>query len=119
MHLVQSIRSASHMRDEFQAYGRGSQFSYAGFDALFEYLEGLAEDIGEPIEFDVIALCCGWCEYGSAEELALAFGIDRESLSLDADADADEFCEALLEEMNGRGMVALVDGGGILFSEGW
>lgn len=119
MNLVQSIRSASHMRDEFRAYGRENQFSYAGFDALFEYLEDLAEGMGEPIEFDVIALCCGWCEYADAEELAEAYGIDRESMSLDADADEDEFFSALIDEINGFGMCVLVDGGGILFSEGW
>ena len=119
MNLVQSIRSASHMRDEFRAYGRESQFSYAGFDALFEYLEEFADSTGEPIEFDVIALCCGWCEYADAEELAEDYGIDRESLSLDADADEDDFRDAWLDEMNDRGMYALVDGGGILFSEGW
>lgn len=119
MNLIQSIRSASHMRDEFRAHGRESQFSYAGFDALFEYLEGLAEGTGEPIEFDVVALCCGWCEYDDAEELADDYGIDRSFLSLDADADEDEFRNALLDEMNGRGMCAPVDGGGILFSEGW
>lgn len=119
MHLVQSIRSASHMRDEFRACGRESQFSYAAFDALFEYLEGFADAMGEPIEFDAIALCCGWCEYADAEELAEAYSINRESLSLDADADEDEFLDALLDEINGHGMYALVDGGGILFSEGW
>ena len=119
MYLVQPIRSASQMRNEFLAYGRESQFSYAGFDALFEYLENFADAMGEPIEFDVLALCCGWCEYADPDELAEAFSIDRGTLGLDADADEDDFRDALLDEMNGHGMTALVEGGSILFSMGW
>jgi hypothetical protein len=32
--------------------GRGDQFSYEGLIALFDYLEMLEDDIGEPIELD-------------------------------------------------------------------
>jgi hypothetical protein len=48
--------------DAFINMGRKDQFSYAGRAALFEHLEGLAEDMGEPIELDVIALCCDYSE---------------------------------------------------------
>ena len=56
-------------RDAFRDYGREENFSYEGLGALFEYLEELEEDIGEPIELDVIALCCEYTEYSSFEEL--------------------------------------------------
>jgi len=48
---------------------RPDNFSYEGRKALYEYLEDLSEDIGEPIELDVIAICCEYSEYGSFEEL--------------------------------------------------
>ena len=48
---------------------RPDNFSYEGRQALYQYLEDLSEDIGEPIELDVIAICCDYSEYGSFEEL--------------------------------------------------
>ena len=47
---------------------RPNNFSYQGLRALFEYLEDSEESTGEEIEFDVIALCCDFIEYESAEE---------------------------------------------------
>ena len=49
--------------DAFQKMGRGDKFSYEGLIALFDYLEMLEDDIGEPIELDVISLCCEYSEY--------------------------------------------------------
>ena len=46
----------------FEDYGRDSQFSFSGFKVLFNFLEELAEDTGEPIEIDVIGLCCDFTE---------------------------------------------------------
>jgi len=55
--------------DAFQKMGRQNQFSYEGLDALFDYLEMLEDDIGEPIELDVIAICCEYSEYDNLEDL--------------------------------------------------
>ena len=33
-----------------------NKFSIIGLEALFEYLEDLSEDIGEDIEFDLVAI---------------------------------------------------------------
>ena len=46
---------------------RREQFSLPALRALHERLSNLAEDIGEPIEFDMIAICCDWVEH-TAEE---------------------------------------------------
>jgi len=54
--------------EEFEKYGREDQFSYEGKKALFDYLEELSEDIGEPIELDIIAICCDFTEYATLEE---------------------------------------------------
>ena len=48
---------------------RPDNFSYEGQKALYEYLDDLSEDIGTPIELDVIAICCEYSEHESFEEL--------------------------------------------------
>ena len=47
---------------------RPNSFTYDGLRALFEYLEDLEDSIGVEMDFDVIALCCDFMEYESAEE---------------------------------------------------
>ena len=54
--------------DEFQKI-RPNNFSYEGLHALFDYLEELSYDIGEPIEFDPISICCDFREYDSFKQL--------------------------------------------------
>tara|TARA_R110000751_G_scaffold93146_1_gene181946 strand:+ start:348 stop:650 length:303 start_codon:yes stop_codon:yes gene_type:complete len=66
--------------DAFQKMGRGKQFSYEGLDALFDYLEMLEDDIGEPIELDVIAICCEYSEYDNLEEFQNDYGDGYESI---------------------------------------
>ena len=53
----------------FADHNRADQFSYEGFTALFEWLEELAQDTGEPYELDVIALCCEFTEYSDLAEI--------------------------------------------------
>jgi len=53
----------------FHDYGRGTQFTYEGLKALFEFFEFLEDDTGEEMELDVIALCCDYTEYESLEAL--------------------------------------------------
>ena len=45
---------------------RKDQFSYSALKAMYEYYEQLEEDCDTQIEFDMVALCCEWTEYGSA-----------------------------------------------------
>ena len=115
--LKQTIRSSGHMRDEFQQYGRADQFSYRAFDTLFDWYS----DLDDAIEFDVIGICCDWCEYDSAAELAADYDIALEDLVLDPadipDMDEDEIEEAYAEELNNRGVLLRVEGGSVLFSE--
>ena len=46
-----------------QSSERKDTFSYAGLEALFEYLEQLEEDTGEEMEFDMVGICCDYTEY--------------------------------------------------------
>ena len=48
--------------DAFRAMDRSENFSYEGKRALYDYLEEYGESTGEPVELDVIALCCEYSE---------------------------------------------------------
>jgi hypothetical protein len=62
-------------RQAFRDYNRADNFSREGLEVLFDYLEGFSGDLGEPIELDVIALCCEYSE-DTPEEIAKQCGID-------------------------------------------
>ena len=62
---------------EFKEYGRDEQFSYQGKKALFNYLNELGEDLGEPIELDIISLCCDFTEYSDLKEFIDDYGMDE------------------------------------------
>lgn len=82
-------------RREFEEFRRKENFSYAGLDTLFAYLEEVEQDCGKEFELDVIAICCEYTEYDE-EELISQYGhkLDREE-----DQDDDEYLEALLDEL--------------------
>ena len=83
MAIVQSINSVYQFHEAFRLAGYEDQFSYEGLGFLFDYLEQLSEDTGEPIELDVAGLCCDYCEY-SIEEIIESYSIDV------SDAEGDE-----------------------------
>ncbi len=56
-------------RRAFTDYDRTNQFSYAGMEALFDWLEELSEDTDTPYELDVIGLCCEFSEYNDLAEI--------------------------------------------------
>ena len=66
--------------DAFKKMGRTDNFSNSGLIALYEYLEMLGEDLGQPIELDVIALCCEYAEYDNLEEFQADYGEDYETI---------------------------------------
>lgn len=55
--------------DHFAHMGHANPFSYSALVALHEYYEGLEKSTGEPIELDVISLCCAWTEYSDESEM--------------------------------------------------
>ena len=62
---------------QFQAI-RPNSFSREGLIALWEYLEQSEEDMGEEMEFDVIALCCDFIEYDSLADYKQDYSDDVE-----------------------------------------
>ena len=59
---------------------RPDNFSYEGLEALFDYLQMLEDDIGKPIELDVIGLCCDYSEYANLKEFQDDCGDEYQSL---------------------------------------
>ena len=62
--LYNPIRTATQFRMLFDECNRRNQFSWEALDALFNYYD----EFDENMEADVIAICCDWTEYESADE---------------------------------------------------
>lgn len=63
-------------RAAFQSL-RPDNFTSEGLDALFDYIEGISNDIENHIELDVIAICCEYTEYSDISEYNEAYGTNH------------------------------------------
>lgn len=94
----------------FENINRGGQLGgYNGLRALYDYIQEMEADIGQPVELDVIGLCCEWSHYDTAVDAA------HELLSGGAEyreEDEDEALAALERETT-----VLTFDGGILVRE--
>ena len=63
-------------RDWFEK-NRPNNFSRAGLMALWEYLEEYEESTDEEINFDPIALCCEYTEYGNIDDFYKDYDPDK------------------------------------------
>ena len=93
MAIVQSINNVYQFREAFRLARCMDHFSYRGLEVLFDYLENLSEDIGEPFDLDVAALCCDYYE-SSIEELIDNYNIDISEVDED---DPDSIIEVVRE----------------------
>ena len=82
MTMYQSV-SQSDFIDAFRAHDRQDQFSYDALCLLFDWMEEFEQDLGEPYELDVIAICC---EFYESDEDEI-----RDNYSLDEDQDVEEY----------------------------
>lgn len=62
MTYIYARKQASDLFDDLIRMGR-ENFTYDGAKALMQYLESIADDTGEAIEYDPIAYCCEYTEY--------------------------------------------------------
>lgn len=58
------------LKDEYGSW------SYHGAMALAEWLDDISDELGENLEFDVVAIRCDYSEYASLEEAATEYGFD-------------------------------------------
>ena len=89
MSFIKTIDSASQLRDEFHAFGRGDSFSYEGIGWTFDYFEEF-----DSTELDVIAICCDFSEESFAD-VASNYSIDISECE-----DEDEIREVVLDYLN-------------------
>ena len=67
--------SSYQFADAFRSI-RPDNFTYAGLNALFEYLEEYEDSCGHEIELDVISLCCEYSEHKSALDAVADYSFD-------------------------------------------
>ena len=70
--MKQTINKYQFVR-EFDEYNRSENFSVAGREALFDFLEEI-EDPENEQELDIIALCCDFSEYANIKEFIKDYG---------------------------------------------
>ena len=105
LNLVLSVTESLFI-DMFRKYNRLDNFSYEGLSELYEYLVNLSDDIGEPIELDVISLCCDYYE-GNAQDIINDYKEELEDML------NDEYYDGNLEHIAGEWL----QDNGLLISE--
>jgi phosphosulfolactate synthase (CoM biosynthesis protein A) len=91
-----------------------AKWSYAGANALAEYLEEYEESTGEEMELDTCAIRCDFSEYSSLLEWAHEyFSNALEELGFDEteENDDDEVDDKIREYIQGHGQLIEFDGG--------
>ena len=92
-----------------------NNFTYEGKRALFEYLEEMEENTGDPVEFDIIALCCEYSEYESAYEASLVYDFKMEyEKENEKELTVDEVEATALKYLEYQTQVITFDGGIII-----
>lgn len=95
--------------DLFETMGRGENFSRCAREALFDDLETMSEDTGKDIAADIVAICCDWTEYESAELLRAYSSYLPEGLA--SYTDEDEAASALIEVLKDETQVIELSNG--------
>ena len=94
MAIVQTL-NVYQFRDAFMASSRKDQFSYEALGEIFEALEEYSDSTGEPVEFDIVGICCDWVE-ATWQEIAQDYDILLDDDMTDTekrDAVADFLCD--------------------------
>ena len=86
-------------------------FSIGGLMALYDYLVEYEEGTGDEVELDVVALCCEYNEYESANEAAKQYNGAVEASKDFDDEDREAAALAWLEDQT---TVIPVNGGGVI-----
>lgn len=83
----------------FELADRGGNFSTEALDLLFDYLKELEEDMDEPYEFDVIAICCKYSEDHTAPI------VDAYNIEFTHDIDSLEADDVVREYLQDKGVL--------------
>lgn len=85
MAIIQTLSQSSFM-EAFKQSSRKDQFSYEALEVIFNYLEQYSNDTGEPVEFDIVGICCDWSE-SKWSEIARDYSVDLNDFADDEDDD--------------------------------
>jgi hypothetical protein len=102
-----------YFHDSFRRFDRKDQFSHEARNLLFDYYEELEESGGEPIELDVVGICCDWCEYASASEACAEYS-DGPEKPEEEEFDEEDFEAECLEYLQDRTTVLELGNGGVV-----
>ena len=98
--------------DEFRNWDTYKEnFSIGGLMALYDYLVKDEKGTGDEVELNVIALCCEYSEYESANEAAKQYNGAVEASKDFDDEDREAAALAWLEDQT---TVIPVNGGGVI-----
>ena len=105
--LLKMTLDANIMKEMFKNCNR-DYYTYEACEVLLEYYD----EIDENIEFDVIAICCDWNEYGDTPCLTWKAFISDYGYLLDVEEwkeenaldeyDEDLYIDALIEELENK-----------------
>lgn len=79
MTYIYERKQASDLFHDLKRMGRDN-FTYDGAKALMDYLEELAGDTGEPMEYDPIAFCCEYQQFDDIEDYVAQYSDVIENL---------------------------------------
>lgn len=96
MAIVQTINFYQFC-DAFRSMNRNDNFSYAGKQVLFDYLEEYSECTGEEVELDIIALCCGYAE-DDYKTIVENYNIDVSDIDPEDEDEIEDIVRDYLEE---------------------
>lgn len=114
------------MQKEFAEYGRENYFSDEGLETIDSYYIDCYSgggEIGTEVEFDVIAICCEWTEYGDGVLLEFDdFISDYNYLLLDeeiAETEDDEemLVDIICQKLEDKTIVERLENGNVLLME--
>ena len=107
MAIVQTLSKSSFI-DAFKQSSRKDQFSYEALGAIFDCLEEYSDSTGEPVELDIVAICCEWSE-AHWSDIAREYSVDLNDFA--DDEDDDERIQAVYETISDQTtMLDLGDG---------
>lgn len=115
------IMSVWEMQDEFKYCGRENYFSNEGLEAIDNYYIdcfSCCGEIGTEVEFDVVAICCDWNEYGDGVVLGFDDFISDFEYLLDDEEDEelgeDEKIDAIYQKLEEKTYCIRLENGNIL-----
>lgn len=79
--MKQSV-SKGEFIDGFARMDRKDNFSHKALEAMYSAFLDLEEDLGEEMDYDVIAICCDYSQYKTKKEAAKENGCNISDLDI-------------------------------------